>query len=179
MPEVSILARGSSLHQTWPKVGVGSITVAINMALVVEPNADWLVMLDANQLAEPKIPLHLQPMVGLSPRYGVMTAERFLPEARQVWPNLVHVGSDRIKRVGYPRMPASILAALWFSSQVLGGTHLHLHGVDLGGPDIDGKYETVERGGRRWPGEAEMLSSVCAALRETGVTVESHGAWKP
>lgn len=179
MPEVSVLARGSSGHQTWGKVGVGDITVAVNTALVLAPNADWLVMLDVNHLATTPPSRVVLPMVGLSPRQGVMTAERHLPDARKLFPNLVHVGSDKIERVGWDRMPCSILAAIWFSSQVLGGTHLHIHGVDMCGTDLLGTAETPERSKRRWPDEANMLNSVVKAVHKRGVTMRFWGAWKP
>lgn len=177
--DVSILAKGSSLKTTWPKVGVGAVVVAVNDAITVEPNADWLVCLDADRFLWDRQPSVFQLLRKYPPRQGVFTASAHLPAVQAVWPDKVWVGSDRIERVGYHMMPCSGLAAVWFAHQVLGGTTLHLHGFDMQGKNYAGEEEKIERGNRRWPGEREILSGVCGALRTLGVTVHSYGAWKP
>jgi hypothetical protein len=177
--EVSILSKGETLTSTWPKVGVGAITVAVNQAIVVAPSVDWLCMLDVDKMAQERVPVHLQCMVGLQPKVGVFTAEGYVPFARNVYPGKTIVGSDRIQRIGHDRMPLTSLAALWFATQYLGATVLHLHGYDLGGVNCLGKEESVERGGRRWPEERKLIAKVCQALRDRGCEIHSYGAFKP
>ena len=177
--EVSILSKGETLASTWPKVGVGAITIAVNQAIVVAPSVDWLCMLDVDRMAQEHVPVHLRCMIGLQPRIGVFTAERHIPCAQKVYPGKQIVGSDCIKRIGHDRMPVTSLAALWFATQHLGATVLHLHGFDLGGKNCLGEEELVERGSRRWPDERRIIGNVCQALRERGCVIHSYGAFKP
>lgn len=177
--EVSILSKGESLASTWPKMGVGAVTVAVNQAIVAAPNVDWLCMLDVHVLEEPKLRPDIKPMAGLSPGYGVFTAEKNMACAQRLWPHKLIVGSDRIQRLGHDRMPNTGMAALWFATQVLGAKVLHLHGYDLCGRNILGDEESIERGARRWPSERTVLSNVCNALRANGCVIHSYGAFKP
>jgi hypothetical protein len=176
--EVSILSKGESLTSTWPKVGVGAITIALNQAIVVAPDVDWLCMLDTNKLMEP-VPDYIRPMVGIQPKVGVFTSESYTPIAAAAYPGLRIIGSDHIQRVGHDRMTFTALAALWFATQDLRATVLHLHGYDLGGANVLGARETDERGARRWPEEARILTNVCRALRERGCVIHSYGAFQP
>jgi len=135
-------------------------------------------MLDIHMLEENPLQKEIQPMRGLSPQHGVFTAEQYLPHARRIFPDKIHVGSGRIERIGHSRMPSTAMASLWFATQVLGANCLLLHGFDLGGRNFMGETETVERGERRWPDERKILASVITALRERGTVIHLFGAFK-
>jgi hypothetical protein len=180
--EVSILSKGESLASTWPTVGVGATTVAVNHAALVAPAfppIDWLFMADADHLTWDEVPKGWEGFLTFRPRCGVVTFPRSLESAEKVWPGCEIVSSVTLERVGYDELPVSALGALWFATQRLGGTVLHLHGFDLGGRNIYGNEESIERGKRRWKSEREILSNVCRALRERGVVIHSYGAYKP
>jgi hypothetical protein len=173
--KVGILSKGVSLLETWPNVGPMDATIAVNDALSYFPRADWLCMTDLHKLQE-RAP-HLEPMFGLSPRVGVVTAECYMHIAHELFSNLCIVGSDHIKRIGHDNVATTFLLALWFAQQDLQATEIEIHGLDLGGPNLHQSED--RRADRRWPDERKTVSSVINSLRETGITVTSKGLFQP
>jgi hypothetical protein len=176
--EVSVLSKGRTLTDTWPHTGVGAVTIAINQAIVAAPSVDWLCMMDVHLLKDRNIRPAIQPMIGLSPRMGVVTADPYIPVAQEIWPDRLIVGARSLKPVGHHRIPNTACAALFFAAQTLKADVIHLHGFDLGGTNFMGEEETMERGERRWKDEREILTKVCKALRDLGCVIHSHGAFK-
>lgn len=180
--EVSILSKGGSLASTWPKIGVGATVVAVNHAALVAPAfppIDWLFIADADHLDWTPVPPTWEGFLTFRPRAGIITFPRSIEAATRVWPGCEIVDSTTLERVGHTDLPISALGALWFAAQRLGATVLHLHGFDLGGSNVYGLEESCERGGRRWPEERRLVSSVCRALRERGCVIHSYGAFQP
>jgi hypothetical protein len=175
--EVSILSKGESLTSTWPNVGTGAVTVAVNQAIVAAPSVDWLCITDAHRLVEP-IPAHLRCMVGYKPRVGVFTAECYKDIAAQVFPGLQIVGSDGVERIGHSKMSCTGIAAIFFAVHQFKPKMLHLHGYDLGGRNTLGEVESDARGKARWDDEKRILANVVRALRDRGCVIHLYGAFK-
>lgn len=175
--EVSILSKGESLASTWPNVGIGAVTVAVNQAIVTAPSVDWLCMSDVHRMVEP-IPDHLLCMIGFRPKVGVFTAQVYTDIARTIWPGLQIVGSDGVERIGHHKMPCTGIAAMMFAYHQFNPKVMHLHGYDLGGKNNLGEEEDRDRGLRRWDDERRITANVAKALRERGCVIHFYGAFK-
>lgn len=174
--DVSILSKGESLATTWPKVGVAPITVAVNQAIVAAGGADWLAMLDAHKLRWSPVRPDIAPILSVPPRRGVFTAEAHMADAQAAFPGLEVRGSDHLERVGHPRIPCTLMAAIHFAVQDLGATALHMHGVDMQGTSIcNDPQPTI----CRWPHEQKNLTEQVRGYEARGVQFHWYGAWRP
>ncbi len=171
---IAVCCPGPSLPHLWPGRFWYDRVWAVNRALLVVPDADWL------SAGDPVLYTGLLP--GCRPRVGAITMDATIPQVcdRPEWSGLAWVGWDAIPLIaahkphGRP-LAWSVQVALCHAAQ-LGATAIDLYGADgaAAGTPIDCTgYAGEDRTPERWRREAADLALTRSLLAQRGVAVHS------